>query len=108
MNRRCMLACWIGSILVASACTATPEADRALSTAPAAEPSHDVCAMPGDPRPPPPDGVLRGRIAFGRDTSEVMILDLATGTITQVTSRNGRLGLRSVVLAGRSFHRLSI
>jgi Tol biopolymer transport system component len=35
---------------------------------------------------------LRGRIAYGRGTDEVEVLDLATGEVTQVTSRAGRRG----------------
>ena len=48
--------------------------------------------MPDELRPPPPTNALHGRIAYGQGTSEVMILDLATGRTTQITSREGSKG----------------
>ena len=95
MNRRRMLACCLGSVLVASTCTGSPQPPPATSAAPVVEPSEaadDVCTMPGTPRPKPPENELRGRVAYGRDTSEVIVLDLATGVTTQITTRKGSEG----------------
>ena len=95
MGRRRTLVCCLGTILAASACVRSTKPDLSPSAAPAAERSavaDDVCAMPDDLRQAPPLDALRGRIAYGRGTSEVMVLNLTTGKTTQVTSRKGSKG----------------
>jgi hypothetical protein len=50
------------------------------------------CEMPERLAPAPRLRDLRGRVAYGRGTDEVEVLDLATGEVTKVTSRAGRRG----------------
>ena len=97
VHRRRVISCCLGTILVAAACTGATDRDGAPSAAGVVQPSpsesvDDGCSMPDELRPPPPTNALRGRIAYGQGTSEVVILDLATGRTTQVTSREGSRG----------------
>ena len=98
MTPRCRLpSLGLASILLAaSACTQTgtepPSIPPPSTPAIPSVKADDVCAMPDELAPAPRLADLRGRIAYGRDTSEVEVLDLATGRVTEVTRRMGSDG----------------
>jgi Tol biopolymer transport system component len=96
LRRRMATSGIVAVLLATSACTGgtepRPTSVPSTSLADPLELTTDVCVMPENLAPAPRLRDLRGRIAYGRGTDEVEVLDLATGRVTQVTSRAGRHG----------------